>query len=265
VPDVAEIAKQLDLTIEEEELDGFDGCLVRPIGVPIGVIGIRRDIRETSRKHFTVAHEIGHFVLPGHDQADGVCTAKDLNRWTWAQKDLEQEANRFAAELLIPTRIAQPIVKGRGPSLDTLKEMADKFGTSLSATAWRFCELTSAPCAFVWSSNRKVVWSKTSADFGYSIYSHSDIHEGTLASELFDGEWVSAEPQRVPAELWLPSYRTMSGAGLWEQSMRLTNYNAVLSFLWIDKNIDRDDMPELLEELDPDEFTLDRKRWPGKR
>ncbi len=225
----------------------------------------RRDIRENSRKRFTVAHEIGHFVLPGHDQADGVCTAKDLNRWTYAQKDFEQEANCFAAELLIPTRIAQPIVKWLGPSLDTLKKLADRFGTSLSATAWRFCELTNAQCAFVWSSDRKVVWSKTSADFGYSIYSHSEIREGTLACDLFDGVWVSAEPQQVPANLWLPSYRIRSSAALWEQSMRLTNYDAVLSFLWIDKNINQDDTPELMEDLDPDEFTLNRKYWPGKR
>ncbi len=47
--------------------------------------------------------------------------------------------------------------------------------------------------------------------------------------------------------------------------MRLTNYDAVLSFLWIDDEIDRDETPELLDELDPDEFTINRRRWPGKR
>ena len=60
VPDVEEIARDLNLQIEEEDLDGLDGCLVRPVGMPIGVIGVRRDIRESSRKRFTIAHEIGH-------------------------------------------------------------------------------------------------------------------------------------------------------------------------------------------------------------
>jgi hypothetical protein len=47
--------------------------------------------------------------------------------------------------------------------------------------------------------------------------------------------------------------------------MRLTHYNAVVSFIWIDDEIDRDETPELLDELDPEEFTISRKRWPGRR
>ncbi len=141
VPNVEEIACHLNLDVEEEDLVGFDGCLVRPVGMPIGMIGIRRDIRESSRKRFTIAHEIGHFLLPGHDQSDGVCTSMDLNRWSPAKQDYEQEANQFAAELLIPTGIAKRIMAGLTPSLDALKEMATKFGTSLSATGWRYWNL----------------------------------------------------------------------------------------------------------------------------
>jgi hypothetical protein len=36
---------------------------------------IRKSIREAGRKNFTLAHEIGHFLLPGHDQTELVCTS----------------------------------------------------------------------------------------------------------------------------------------------------------------------------------------------
>jgi len=265
VPDVEEIARRLSLDVEEEDLEGFDGCLVRPVGVPIGIIGVRRDIREVARKRFTVAHEIGHFLLPGHDQAEGVCTSRDLNRWSPAKHDYEQEANQFAAELLIPTEFAQRIIAGFTPSLDAVKETANKFGTSLSATGWRYCELTTARCAFVWSADGRIVWSKTSSSFGYPLYSRTEVGDGTGAFELFQGSSVSADPLRVCADLWLPAGRVASSATVLEQSMRLTNYNAVVSFIWIDDEIDRDETPELLDELDPEEFTINRRKWPGKR
>lgn len=266
VPEIEDVARQLNLEIEEEDVDGFDGCLVRPVGAPIGMIGIRRTIREASRKRFTIAHEIGHFILPDHDHANGVCTARDLNRWSTSQRDYEQEANHFAAELLIPTSIARRIIAGLNPSLDILKEMASKFGTSLSATAWRYCELTDARCAFVWSTEGRVVWSKASPKLGLSLYSRTEVQDGTSAFDLFQGERISVDdPQRIPAELWFQSKLIIPGATIWEQSMRLRNYDAVISFLWIDEDIERDNTPEPLEELDPDEFTLRRKHWPGRR
>jgi hypothetical protein len=48
-----------------------------------------------------------------------------------------------------------------------------------------------------------------------------------------------------------------------EHSIRLPNYNAVLTLLWFqlrDGGFDED--PPNLEDLDPEDFTLRRKRWP---
>lgn len=43
------------------------------------------------------------------------------------------------------------------------------------------------------------------------------------------------------------------------------NYNAVLTLLWaykVDPPPVRDDQEAFLEDLDPEEFTLKRRRWP---
>src|SRR5208283_1626584 len=72
-PDARSIAAQLQLDVTELDVQGFDGGLVRAKGTPFGAIIVRNSIREPGRKSFTVAHEIGHFVLPGHDAGGAVC------------------------------------------------------------------------------------------------------------------------------------------------------------------------------------------------
>jgi hypothetical protein len=53
-----------------------------------------------------------------------------------------------------------------------------------------------------------------------------------------------------------------------EHSVRMRTYDAVLSFLWIRRmntsasNKEREEPDTAVEELDPEEFTLRRKRWP---
>lgn len=89
---------------------------MRAKGTPFGAIIVRDSIREPGRKNFTVAHEIGHFVLPGHDKADLVCTSTEVGNWSDSAKEFEREANEFAAELLMPEVVVRQIM-GREPSL----------------------------------------------------------------------------------------------------------------------------------------------------
>ena len=86
-PDARSIAAQLQLDVTELDVQGFDGGLVRAKGTPFGAIIVRDSIREPGRKSFTVAHEIGHFVLPGHD-AGGA----DVVRLTLATGRMRRES-----------------------------------------------------------------------------------------------------------------------------------------------------------------------------
>src|ERR1035441_7120963 len=106
--DARRIAGQLQLDVSELDIQGFDGALVRAKGTPFGAIIVRDSIREPGRKNFTVAHEIGHFVLPGHDAGGAVCGSSDIGNWADASRELEREADEFAAELLLPTDYARP-------------------------------------------------------------------------------------------------------------------------------------------------------------
>jgi len=79
----------------------------------------------SGRRRFTIAHEIGHFVLhqercsPGHDGAVGE-----------AGRIEEREADAFAAELLMPEHLVREAVRENGPDDARL---ADRFEVSRKA------------------------------------------------------------------------------------------------------------------------------------
>jgi Zn-dependent peptidase ImmA (M78 family) len=261
--DVRSMARELRLEIKEVDSEGFDGALVRARKLPIGTIVVRTSIREVGRKNFTIGHEIGHFILPGHDQADLVCTASDIGNWGDGNKELEREADEFAAELLMPKDTVEPIVKSRQPSISAIEEIAQMCSTSLSAAAWRYMDITSDRCAAAWSTHRMVAWAKRSREFGYSLQKGKTIEKGTFAHDCFNLIQVPNEPEPVVANLWIESSHLPDGAKIFENSKALPAYTSVLSVLWIKHAIENvDDSRELLDELDPKEFTLSRQRWP---
>jgi len=71
--------------------------------------------------------------------------------------------------------------------------------------------------------------------------------------------------QEVDADAWFyPSNAALIGT-LYEDSIYLRNYAAVFTLLWaVDLEEEKREsmQDELLDELDPEEFTLNRKRWP---
>ena len=260
-----DIATQLQLDVDELDVNGFDGALVRAKGTPFGAIIVRDSIRELGRKNFTVAHEIGHFVLPGHEDADVVCTSTEVSNWSPSGKEFEREANEFAAELLMPESVVRQIMDRSEPSLKLIEKIASVYQASLSAAAWRYCHLTSYRSAIVWSGMEGTSWSKRSEEFRFGVSLAGAQREGTFANDCFAGCDTPDYPEPVSADLWLDSHNVIAGARIWEQSKALPSYSSVLTLLWIKERIEiySDSDEEVgLEELDPEQFTIKRRRWP---
>jgi len=79
----------------------------------------------------------------------------------------------------------------------------------------------------------------------------------------------ATRPDREPvaADEWIESGYLLEDAEIWEQYRPLRSYDSVITLLWIKREISPPGGKEdiLLEELDPEDFTLRRKHWPGKR
>ncbi len=97
--------------------------------------------RSAGRRRFTIAHEIGHFVLhAGRSQvaATSYCRASDLER----SDSVEGEANRFAAALLMPEPLVEREATRCGCNIPLL---AERFGVSAPAIRLRLLTLDLLP------------------------------------------------------------------------------------------------------------------------
>jgi Zn-dependent peptidase ImmA (M78 family) len=262
-PDVLSIATALGVEIAEKDVTSFDGALVRVPNSPIGIIAVRSSIREGGRKRFTIAHELGHLLLPGHESST-VCGADRIENWAQDLPDKEVEANRFAGELLVPSAIALKMLGTPKPSFAAIEEIVRIFRTSLTASAYRFSDLTPHAVAIVWSSGGVIRWFKRSAEFTYWIRIRESLDERTLAHDLFRQRDVPVEGATVPASAWLDG-RFVLDDNLVEQSKPIPSYDGVLTLLWIPAPLTVEVGDELLEELKPADFTVHRSRWPRKR
>lgn len=80
-----------------------------------------------ARRRFTIAHELGHWMLHRGIYHANPEEYRFLPRFQWTDDagPLEQEANRFAAHLLVPDRLLRPVAK-----VATASRLADIFGVS---------------------------------------------------------------------------------------------------------------------------------------
>lgn len=143
---VEELAKQLGITISYEPFkEDLSGVLVKD--KQRTVIGVNSAHPKT-RQRFTIAHEIGHFVLnhQGEIFIDKTVMKRD-GRSSQAIDSHEIEANGFAAEILMPERLLLHSVtrlqQGKSDhSIGTLiAELADEFEVSPQAMEYRLTNL----------------------------------------------------------------------------------------------------------------------------
>lgn len=92
------------------------------------------------RQRFTLAHEIGHVIIPWHigDIVDDVYAGSSAANDRYRR--LEAEANRFAAELLMPTDWAVRICENSAHLRGALITIADVAQVSLAAAVLRIIQ-----------------------------------------------------------------------------------------------------------------------------
>jgi hypothetical protein len=164
---VEEFASSVNIVkIAEFEVGNFEGSLLTDVEKQKGVILYKAGIRK-ERRRFTIAHELGHFLLPSH-KGNQQCTAADLRevrRDTIHQRQ-EAEANRFAAGLLMPKPWFTRDMDQLGDADVThVQRLAKRYCTSLEATSNRYIELTDDCCAFVFSKNDVIRYVRTTGKF----------------------------------------------------------------------------------------------------
>jgi Zn-dependent peptidase ImmA (M78 family) len=234
---LAEIAEEIGIEVLYRPAESFDGALLRIRDAQRGYIVINSRIREESRRRFTLAHEIGHFVLPGQQEVSAPCKQQRIENWDADLYRPELEANRFAAEILMPRGLMAEFVQSE-PSLESIRSIAKLCGTSLTASAVRLITLTPHRAAVVWSQDQKILWSKLSEGFVRWIRK-GEVRENSFAGQYYRKQSVPDQLAPVPASAWLYEKGLHEGAQIWEQSTGLKRYGAVLSLLVIIEAVEK--------------------------
>ena len=224
-----EIVGDLGLEVRYREAESYEGALLRVPGSRLGYIVLNSKIKEESRRRFTLAHEIGHHVLPGQHELSMPCLVGRIENWQRALDPVERAANRFAAEILMPREAIREWIESE-PSIDVTQSIAAACETSLSSSAVRLMTLTAYPAAVVWSQEGRVRWYTPSASFVRWVRK-GRLNEATLAARRLRGESVPTQPQPVPAAAWLFEKGLRPDARVWETAIGLPAYDAVLSLL----------------------------------
>ncbi|MBB3890474.1 hypothetical protein GGQ61_001191 [Phenylobacterium haematophilum] len=147
------------------DLPGFDGALFRaPQGKSGWGIFYNSRISSRGRINFTLAHELGHFLLHRIAHPDGIkCGEQDMVRWDSNYAQLEQQANTFAANLLMPLDdFRRRIAASATVDLDQISDCADRYKVSLIAATLRWLSYTDRRAVLVVSRDGYILWSRSS-------------------------------------------------------------------------------------------------------
>lgn len=165
------------LTVTSIPIDGVDGISLdlKTPGKKARVILNANNPR--TRQRFTLAHELGHLLIPWHtgsfvDHVDPTESQTADNYW-----DFESEANAFAGELLVPSQWVNQLLAETDNVAKLHKRIARESEVSLHAAAIRLSQLL--PKNFVFAVERD------------GVVEFSGRTEGTLANTL---SWGSQFP-----------------------------------------------------------------------
>lgn len=155
--DPIEIARHYNITVAPKPVDsrGVSGMLIRVSD--FFAIGYATHISNDGFQRFSVAHELGHFFLPGH--IDAVLGDGDVHqsRAGFVSRDrFEEEADHFAANLLMPKRLFTEALRKSGSGLEAVERLSSLCRTSLLATAIRYSQCTPDPAAVIVSIDRSI-------------------------------------------------------------------------------------------------------------
>ena len=149
--DPRDIAEKREIVVQAKPVEdkGCSGMLVR-LGNDFA-IAYATHLQNEGFENFSIAHELGHYFMPGHVEA--VIQGENgmhVSRAGFNSHDkYEAEADRFAAGLLMPRHLFFPAIEKAGQGLVAIDSLAILCKTSLHATAIRYTQCTRDPVAII--------------------------------------------------------------------------------------------------------------------
>ena len=239
---------------------GVSGMLLRH-GNIFGIM-YSTHIRSKGFQRFSIAHELGHYFIAGH--VDHILPNEDSIHKSFAGfvsgDSYEREADHFAAGLLMPEDLIQPIIRKTSPGLSTVKKIVESCKTSLISSAIKYVSLSEDAVAVIVSGEGKV-------DFCFLSQSMKSLPEllwptkkspvpaNSLTTRLNKKEnliiQTDSEEDEIDITKWLGGSKSFQ---VKEEVQRLGSYNKTLTVLSYSGDIEEiinDEEDELIDSWTP--------------
>lgn len=238
-----EICIERGVFVREGVLDAAEARLT--VGSEQGIILVSNSENQyATRTRFSIAHELGHWELH-KDIANSIeCDKRAMNEWFGSQKEKTREiqANEFASELLLPEIFLEREIKKTGPSFSLIRDIADRYETSLTATARRFVSLTPEACALVFFAKDKSLYSFRSPLFEKQAYwiKPGPLDQYSYAYDVAQGKAGEGRMSSVDATTWIdtsdwPQWKKdkLEDKSIQEEALFFETLGFGMSLIWI--------------------------------
>ena len=207
------------------------------------IIGVHESLN-TVRRKFSILHEIGHFLLPGHATHPslvndrGVISDKpDTFAYTGNIIKLEIEANQFASDMIFQLERFDIRAQNLHFEWNSILKLKGLFDTSIEATARRWVEMSKNECALIVFKERRkdddleCTYTITSKSFKYNYFEHV-IESGTrMSSDTIIYNFFHNR-QDYPDILHVDLHITIAGRGDFVFDLSLfNNYYSILGLV----------------------------------
>lgn len=211
--------------IKDLKIEGFEGTLVRHPKGHCWKIGYSSIGRSPERIRFTIAHELGHYLLHRQIKAKFECSELDMHDWDSVAHAMESEADVFASYLLMPLDDFRTQVQSNPVSIDLLKHCADRYGVSLMAAALKWIEIAPRRAVVVAARDGFLLWArsnKAALESGALLKTRVSPPREVPAGSLLASGCVPGiqDPRCTSARTWFPKE---------PESMQLTEHAFVAS------------------------------------
>jgi Zn-dependent peptidase ImmA (M78 family) len=183
----------------------LDSCEARIVGMGDSAIITIDPEALKERQRFSLAHEIGHWIQDRGTLAYA-CKKSDIGPHRSVGGTRESDANRFASQLLMPDYLFKPLCAKKPLTFVTALELAQRFRTSLTATAIKLVQTGNSPGMVVCHKNKKLDWTTPGPDVPAALqrlWPMLDKH--TQAHDILTGRLAAdaAQPQLIDADSWI--------------------------------------------------------------
>ena len=185
------------------------------------------------RVRFTIAHELGHYFIPAHRDMLLKVLVHDSDEDFLPGSNIEKQANRFAAALLLPSKLLMEKMGRKGfLSLVEIKAMANGCCASLQAAAFRYTQFTTEPHLAIVSEDRRIRYyfaSEEAQALGFAGLGNRLVPENSATVHAVSDPLRAIKEGATNSEAWFSE--RYKRAELWEEAINLGYNGRALTLL----------------------------------